>query len=1029
MSIASTDSLEYRPPALAKSIVTRFLWKEYRMLRGFWLAVAMLGVLMQLFVTQLMFDTKEIPVFMLLIAWGSAALYAVGAAVTLFSAESEENTRGFLLNLPGRWLPMYIGKVTLAIVSAFCLGLVLCMTSGLVNSGTWAYAPQFRGAFAVGGVAVLEATAWGLLFSLWMRQPLLAAVLAIGAMSFSAQVAIAVTTSGNSLMSIESYREAVPVRIMLSLAVFAIDVVLGVRWFQTVPHSTSRQKTIRAGQGTTIAEAAATIAATTPVGRAPGRRRMMTRLLWQSCRESWKTMLAAVPIALFLMASLAIPLGWFHLAAHYADLPTPLLTLLFLPALFGALVFRADQKGDRRQFLVAHAARPRYVWLSRHLLWGIGWLTIACTVSTIVLLVFALGMHEMITQVLAGYGGGLFGGISINDPLNAPRALASHWEQMVAYAIHILFSCWTSIFTAYAVGQFCSLMLRREILAGLLALLAALGLAAWTLLITAWQLSTWWFVFPIGLGAMAATWLRMPAWVVANNRPRTWALPLTAIIAPCVLVGVMLPSTRLQQLQGYTTSHPFTAQVEHFEATQAAGRKTADEYFQLFTMPTEVTADTDLQVDVDKLLELTKRPECRFTEMQSERFHLLKVAPLLIDEAKQLEDEGNLEAALERHLAWRRFNSQLLQGQPIKTAIHTAFHHDTFGVSLHTYADEALLRWAKHPDQTSELLRKAITELELCPQIIGDPVGNILADHQSIRAVVQGDESPRFFHHDQWPWSSYLAFLANQLPWERQRALQALDLRIEQISDHIHTGLNDNGTHDPDYQRSLLSQSVWNQTPMPHYATYTMGNTYGQAIKSARVASTSYLVSQELNERLEVRDLLSVTMRTRTQRCALLTQLALLAYQLDHQRYPETLAELLPYYLPALPRDPLSDGPLQYRSQGFDLPILKSYPSSPMSASYFATATIPAYNPLLWSVGIGNKQPQLDNLIILVPEQHGLQLPDKEEHVEVIYLEPARNSHDWLDSMIFSLPPTESPINSSEDDHPRSAIPSEANTE
>jgi type II secretory pathway pseudopilin PulG len=45
------------------------------------------------------------------------------------------------------------------------------------------------------------------------------------------------------------------------------------------------------------------------------------------------------------------------------------------------------------------------------------------------------------------------------------------------------------------------------------------------------------------------------------------------------------------------------------------------------------------------------------------------------------------------------------------------------------------------------------------------------------------------------------------------------------------------------------------------------------------------------------------------------TQLALRAYLLDHGRYPATLDELIPGYLPSLPIDPFTDGaPLKYRT-------------------------------------------------------------------------------------------------------------------
>ncbi len=49
----------------------------------------------------------------------------------------------------------------------------------------------------------------------------------------------------------------------------------------------------------------------------------------------------------------------------------------------------------------------------------------------------------------------------------------------------------------------------------------------------------------------------------------------------------------------------------------------------------------------------------------------------------------------------------------------------------------------------------------------------------------------------------------------------------------------------------------------------------------------------------------------------LTTTLALRAYFLEHHRYPSSLQELVPTYLPALPGDPFAlSGPVHYRSDG-----------------------------------------------------------------------------------------------------------------
>jgi len=323
-------------PAPSTALFQRFAWKEYRMLRSFWLAVGVLGVLMQWTTTQLMLNTDGSSNSMLLMAWGAAALYAIGAAVTLFSAEREEQTHAFLIRLPGRWLPMFAAKVTLAIGSALGLGLILCVTGAWIASGLWPLADEFQNAAAIGGVAVLEATAWGLLFSLCMKQPLLAAVSAIGAASFAAQLAIASTPTAQHAFSIASYREAVPKRLLLTLAVFAVDLWLAARWLKTTPSSNNaKSSSLLAAFGTNLWLGARlfqsasrydkqrTLSARKLTTSKGMRRAMIVRLLWQTWGESWRTALAAIPIAFFLMISLALPLALFQNSTYYADLPLP----------------------------------------------------------------------------------------------------------------------------------------------------------------------------------------------------------------------------------------------------------------------------------------------------------------------------------------------------------------------------------------------------------------------------------------------------------------------------------------------------------------------------------------------------------------------------------------------------------------------------------------------------------------------------------------------------------------------------------
>jgi len=83
------------------------MWKEFRMLRGLWLAVVVLGFMVQCAARPLP-PASDLPTIVLAIGWSAAVLYAAGAAATMFSVEHEEETYGFCRRFQrrgGRCLP------------------------------------------------------------------------------------------------------------------------------------------------------------------------------------------------------------------------------------------------------------------------------------------------------------------------------------------------------------------------------------------------------------------------------------------------------------------------------------------------------------------------------------------------------------------------------------------------------------------------------------------------------------------------------------------------------------------------------------------------------------------------------------------------------------------------------------------------------------------------------------------------------------------------------------------------------------
>jgi hypothetical protein len=81
------------------------------------------------------------------------------------------------------------------------------------------------------------------------------------------------------------------------------------------------------------------------------------------------------------------------------------------------------------------------------------------------------------------------------------------------------------------------------------------------------------------------------------------------------------------------------------------------------------------------------------------------------------------------------------------------------------------------------------------------------------------------------------------------------------------------------------------------------------------------------------------------------TQLALHAYRLDHGRYPDSLAELVPKYLKAVPLDPFTDGePLRYRISA-DYYIVYTAGNGHQAITHATEHRVTGNHYLLYSVG------------------------------------------------------------------------------
>lgn len=972
--------------ATKPSLAPRFAWKEYRMLRGLWLASAIIAVVIQmLFAWSLAQYRQDLVNALFTVAWSAAALYAVGAAITMFAAETEEHTRDYLRLLPGDWRPIFATKVVIAFASAVLLGMSLTLTGAWLAGAL----PSQRDALyilGVAGVAMLEFLAWGLLFSLWWKHPLLAAVAAMAAASFGAQWAILSTTSENNSWTAEAYVAAVPARLAICLLVLAVDVWLGRRWLYPVPNAKPTSGRAKTASGA-VAKAAS--------GVERPRLKMFGRLLWQTWRESWKVILVALPLSIGLITAFMAPASLlFGVNEKYA---LWLMTLI-LPAIVGSLAFRADQKKDHRLFLATHAAWPRYIWLARHTVW----------LGTVVLL-------GMVATAVVGY---LFQTLISIELLHTVRGYERYGyfdsHGSIANSIDLgrqflrsgIATAWCAVVSAYAVGQLCSMLLKQTVLSGFAALLLSVVLAAWSVLMFAWQMNPFLFVLPIGIGAMFATWLRAPSWILEQNRWKHWVAPVAAIALPAICALAFVPSARMAQIEDielpayHFLREPLDVSVQKFnerleqqresllkleqlgiaeepliEEVVLDGKTLADfelseralEFYRPFSYgdnseqldPAEVEILDRFQAEatrqgleanrakIPELLAIVNSPGFtldRINRHNTYSWHSIHLreqfAKLLADDAKLLSATGDLAEA------WQRLRAiPLLGGEYYQRTTH--FNDD-------------VIAWASHPDQTSDLLKRAITDLQEVFAKLTSPRDVILANSEHVKGVVTNSQPSR-----QSPANSRLYHFLNDLPGEQQRALRGLDLLTARALNQIDTVTAVAVGEGPQLGMALGESlgDLLRAFERGAAADIYDGHSKLRTQELEQAFATSFLAARDFNYDTNPLGLASNWVAEETLRRGLLLQLGLIAYEIDHGAYPEFLTELRPDYLPARIDDPFSGQAFLYRPEGLAHKLL-SYQGDKI-------AFIEPHTPLVWSVGYDNMQLMEARPMDFIVKQYG----------------------------------------------------------
>ena len=327
---------------MTTAIFWRFLWKEYRVMRAFWISMACLAVLAQLSLVAFPGLTHSAAAWTFSFALIFPALYAVACGATMFAAEKEDGTYEFLRSLPVTVWRLLTGKLAFAVASTLLLITALWSSGDFLTKGRGVDGITELRLFGILGLAAIEGLAWGLFFSLILRRPLQAAILAIAVTSLAVEFVVRTIMPFRHWDDILPYVNAIPYRGAIAAVVLLIDAGLVSRWLSTP--SSPRQRGFRWPRRARVEIPAVSAQSSLPAARGA----VLGRLVWQTCRQSLGMMLMlAIGGAAFALS----PFEEVFQGEHYHADQARMILIGATATLMGACVFLADHEGRSLRFL------------------------------------------------------------------------------------------------------------------------------------------------------------------------------------------------------------------------------------------------------------------------------------------------------------------------------------------------------------------------------------------------------------------------------------------------------------------------------------------------------------------------------------------------------------------------------------------------------------------------------------------------------------------------------------------------------
>jgi ABC-type transport system involved in multi-copper enzyme maturation permease subunit len=907
---------------------SRFLWKEYRTLRGFWLCVLGFALGTQLFLFWVIEKPRDAEYSLFYTASVLAACYALGCGAVLFASEREDGTYELIRRLPIAPWRTIAGKLSFAVISTLLLLLVLHLSAWvLANKGpteSWGDVIGRRDGLIF--LFLLECLAWGLFFSLITGRVLASLLLAVVAL-----LTVSYATEPAKFMLFNAFR------LTALLFVLLVDGWLAHRWmlgrqleWSWWGRDTRRQHRL-----------AAWVAAweTTPPWR-----RYVKRMLWLQWRQARRFVLVYLTAALVLIVVSVFTSRYLYMNLSGLLIPAT-------PFLLGLWSFRGEQQGRRFRFLTERGVAPASVWLSKQLVWFA--LALAATIVAIGVAALSealsvrssadIALTERIVGEIRQFADGLARGLNRSFQLGI-ELMRSAWPMLSAFLV-----------SSYALGQGVSLLIPRAVTAGFVGAILLVPLVAWHLLIFWLDVPTWLALLPIPFVLWGVTLVRVSDWMVERNSVGAWARVAAMILLPAAVVVAGIARYRVAEIPGIVpltlrsgrAAHVRQRPVEEVlqplrsavlrpltpeeRETARIYRRAMDLVGISFRQPVTYrkVPPADRQEALRLVWEATQREHCvlrdpsiaRYDDVDRSR-HRGRLSSLAFDAAWKSERLGKLEEALDKWI------------EKLRMSRHFATRSRSYGWDIAYTSSQSIYRrlayWAARSNQKVETIVKAI-------HLLGEEHAKFppITESIMVESVVQRSAigEPRPVDTDRAVWSHEMTraaisrLFATLCPWELTRAECLLDVITANQILEMHS--LDDALADGD---DLAAQITWGQ---PSGIRRIDSQTF------KRLKNTTPLFPENamsINLVSSPADMVFHEMRYR----GCLVRLALHAYRLEHGSLPEHLEELVPKYFDRLPLDPWSGRAFGYRPEGF-----------PTEVTMFSIRISPK-EPLIWSVGPEN---------------------------------------------------------------------------